>query len=380
MLSPVLVGRDAELHTLVAALDSAEAGEGRALFLTGDPGVGKSRLAAELSSVAAERGFTSYRGRAVQSASPAALQARDRGTHADGQERAPGRGGRRVGVPRRPGRARSRSRAARTSRAPRPRHGQDRGQPADCRRGRAQDARADREGLAPDPRGPALGRPGDARDGRLPGRQPRGAAGPAGRHASRRRAVGRPGHRQVDRGQALGRADRGPATERTRDRGDGRRLPGRGSGHGGGGERRCSPTATVSRSRSRRSWPPPSPPASWCAGSTAGTSRDGVSTAVPDSIVGSVLHRLAALGPDVAEVIVTAAVLGRQFDWTLLPAICEVSDEAVIAALRQGPRRPARRAARGRPRLAQVPARADQGRDHFRPLAARPDASVCRRR
>ncbi len=70
MLSPVLVGRDAELRALVAALDAAATGAGGALFLTGDPGVGKSRLAAELSSLAAGRGFTTYRGRAVQSASP----------------------------------------------------------------------------------------------------------------------------------------------------------------------------------------------------------------------------------------------------------------------------------------------------------------------
>ena len=44
---------------------------------------------------------------------------------------------------------------------------------------------------------------------------------------------------------------------------------------------------------------------------------------MPDSIVGSVQNRLAALKPKVAEVIVAAAVLGRQFDWTLLPAICD---------------------------------------------------------
>jgi len=70
MLSPVLIGRDAELRTLVTALDAAGTGSGRAFFLTGDPGVGKSRLAAELSSLAEGRGFASYRGRAVQSASP----------------------------------------------------------------------------------------------------------------------------------------------------------------------------------------------------------------------------------------------------------------------------------------------------------------------
>ncbi len=74
MLSPVLIGRDAELRALVVALDAAATGAGSALFLTGDPGVGKSRLAAELSSLAAQRGFATYRGRAVQSASPAAFR------------------------------------------------------------------------------------------------------------------------------------------------------------------------------------------------------------------------------------------------------------------------------------------------------------------
>jgi DNA-binding CsgD family transcriptional regulator len=70
MLSPVLIGRRAELGALVSALDRAAAGEGSALFLTGDPGIGKSRLATEISSHASARGFTVYRGRAVPSASP----------------------------------------------------------------------------------------------------------------------------------------------------------------------------------------------------------------------------------------------------------------------------------------------------------------------
>ncbi len=70
MRSPVLVGRRPELHALVSALDRAEAGAGGALFLTGDPGVGKSRLATEISSLASARGFARYAGCAVQPASP----------------------------------------------------------------------------------------------------------------------------------------------------------------------------------------------------------------------------------------------------------------------------------------------------------------------
>src|SRR5262249_32046992 len=62
---------------------------------------------------------------------------------------------------------------------------------------------------------------------------------------------------------------------------------------------------------------------------------DAVRTGMPDSIVGSIRSRLAALGPDVAAVIVAAAVLGRRFDWTLLPAVCGTGEREVIAALEQ---------------------------------------------
>jgi DNA-binding CsgD family transcriptional regulator/tetratricopeptide (TPR) repeat protein len=60
-----------------------------------------------------------------------------------------------------------------------------------------------------------------------------------------------------------------------------------------------------------------------------------VSTGVPDSIAGSVRRRLAALGPGVASVVISAAVLGRQFDWTLLPAVAGVNDVAALDALQR---------------------------------------------
>jgi DNA-binding CsgD family transcriptional regulator/tetratricopeptide (TPR) repeat protein len=60
-----------------------------------------------------------------------------------------------------------------------------------------------------------------------------------------------------------------------------------------------------------------------------------VSTGVPDSIVGSVRNRLAALGPAVTNVIVSAAILGRQFDWTLLPRVASVPDAKVLEALQR---------------------------------------------
>jgi DNA-binding CsgD family transcriptional regulator len=60
-----------------------------------------------------------------------------------------------------------------------------------------------------------------------------------------------------------------------------------------------------------------------------------VSTGVPDSIAGSVRRRLAALGPGVASVVTSAAVLGRQFDWTLLPSVAGVSAEEALDALQR---------------------------------------------
>ena len=70
MLCPVLISRDAELRQLVGALDAAQAGQGSVVFLTGDAGVGKSRLAREVCDRASERGFHVVSGRAVESATP----------------------------------------------------------------------------------------------------------------------------------------------------------------------------------------------------------------------------------------------------------------------------------------------------------------------
>ena len=61
-----------------------------------------------------------------------------------------------------------------------------------------------------------------------------------------------------------------------------------------------------------------------------------ITTGVPPSILGSVRRRLAALGMEATEVIVSAAVLGRQFDWTLLPGLAAASEQQVLAALRRG--------------------------------------------
>src|ERR1022692_3427756 len=60
-----------------------------------------------------------------------------------------------------------------------------------------------------------------------------------------------------------------------------------------------------------------------------------VRTGVPTSIAGSVRQRLATPGPEVTDVIVSAAVLGRHFDWTLLPAVNDMTESDVLAALRR---------------------------------------------
>jgi transcriptional regulator with AAA-type ATPase domain len=52
----VFVGREEELADLMVGLDDAIAGHGRLFLLVGEPGIGKSRLAEELTAVARARG------------------------------------------------------------------------------------------------------------------------------------------------------------------------------------------------------------------------------------------------------------------------------------------------------------------------------------
>jgi DNA-binding CsgD family transcriptional regulator/tetratricopeptide (TPR) repeat protein len=63
-LATPLVGRGVELQTLGAALTDADAGTGRTVFVVGESGVGKTRLATAIADRAAERGFTVAVGRA----------------------------------------------------------------------------------------------------------------------------------------------------------------------------------------------------------------------------------------------------------------------------------------------------------------------------
>src|SRR5580693_6226979 len=69
VLCPVMVGRQAELGALDDALVAALAGAGRMVFVTGEPGIGKSRLARELAGRARAAGATVISGRAVPSGS-----------------------------------------------------------------------------------------------------------------------------------------------------------------------------------------------------------------------------------------------------------------------------------------------------------------------
>src|SRR5260370_4100554 len=57
------VGRERELAELSVGLDDVSAGHGRLFLLSGEPGIGKTRLAEEISSDAAARGMRVLWGR-----------------------------------------------------------------------------------------------------------------------------------------------------------------------------------------------------------------------------------------------------------------------------------------------------------------------------
>jgi DNA-binding CsgD family transcriptional regulator len=62
----VLVGRQSELRRLLRLLEAAAASEPAQALVSGDAGVGKTRLVAELAGAAAERGFTVLSGRCAE--------------------------------------------------------------------------------------------------------------------------------------------------------------------------------------------------------------------------------------------------------------------------------------------------------------------------
>ncbi|HEY2789048.1 MAG TPA: AAA family ATPase [Gaiellales bacterium] len=67
VVSPVLVGRQEELSQLEDALLSANRGDGRFILLAGEAGIGKTRLAAELTQRARKLGFDVLRGSCSES-------------------------------------------------------------------------------------------------------------------------------------------------------------------------------------------------------------------------------------------------------------------------------------------------------------------------
>lgn len=57
IVSPLLVGRSRELNTLVQQLDKVQHGQGATVLLTGEAGIGKSRLVVEVKTIAVQSGF-----------------------------------------------------------------------------------------------------------------------------------------------------------------------------------------------------------------------------------------------------------------------------------------------------------------------------------
>jgi DNA-binding CsgD family transcriptional regulator len=70
VLCPVVVGREEETTRLQAALAATQAGHGSTVLLTGEAGIGKSRLIRETARIAGERGFLVLAGRAVAGGVP----------------------------------------------------------------------------------------------------------------------------------------------------------------------------------------------------------------------------------------------------------------------------------------------------------------------
>ncbi len=62
VVCPVLIGRASQLNALQSCIDRAVDGTGRLLLLAGEAGIGKSRLVAEATAIAAAQGCLVLRG------------------------------------------------------------------------------------------------------------------------------------------------------------------------------------------------------------------------------------------------------------------------------------------------------------------------------
>ena len=57
------VGREDEIASLTSLLDDVESGQGRMALLSGEPGIGKTRIVEELERIASMKGFAVFRGK-----------------------------------------------------------------------------------------------------------------------------------------------------------------------------------------------------------------------------------------------------------------------------------------------------------------------------
>lgn len=62
IICPILVGRTPHLSALSSYLDQAQLGQGQTILLSGEAGIGKSRLVAEVKRLALQQGFTLLQG------------------------------------------------------------------------------------------------------------------------------------------------------------------------------------------------------------------------------------------------------------------------------------------------------------------------------
>jgi tetratricopeptide (TPR) repeat protein len=67
IICPVLIGRSAELTALHSLIDQAESGKGQVVLVSGEAGIGKSRLAAEAKTYATAHGFIMLQGKCFTS-------------------------------------------------------------------------------------------------------------------------------------------------------------------------------------------------------------------------------------------------------------------------------------------------------------------------
>jgi DNA-binding CsgD family transcriptional regulator len=326
MLCPVLIDRDAELDALTAALDALSSGRGGMLFLTGDAGVGKSRLAREAAAQAAERGMSALTGRAAESAVPvpfrpvaeALLRAARAGMFPDGPGMESYRAALGSLVPewRRPGDSDAEISAIVLAEAllrlvSRP------GCPGallvlEDLHWADPETLATLDYLADNLADTRLMCVGTVRNSE-PSAGLDMVRAITARRAAQTLEVRHLSDRSV-RAMAAACLDTPEVPAQvTRLLSDCDGLPFAVE------EILAAATSSGQLVSTRSGW----------------SVNDRISTAVPASIVGSVRNRLAGLGPAVTDVLASAAVLGRRFDWTLLPAVAGVSEPDALSALQQ---------------------------------------------